>query len=278
MVSGIFLCGDYVTIYVDVLVILNTLVNYFMLLAVRKLSRSQSSRWQLCFGAAVGGLSSLLIFLDNLGFITTILKILTGVLMVALTFGVIPLKLFLKRIFWVFAICAVFGGVTFALYMLFDWDTLIYSNGIIYFDINLTFLVVCTVFSYIVLTIIFKLTDKKAPQSKEYYTTIQNEGRTFSAIALMDTGNNLREPFSGYPVIMLEKRKFAQLYGNAEGKIRLIPVNTVNGESLIRAFRPDFITVNGNNIDKVYVGESLTNLCEYEIILNINIEGELRND
>lgn len=260
-------------VYVDILIILNTLVNYFILLAVDKVLRIHSKRWRILLGSVVGGLSSLLLFLENLGIVMTLLKILTAILMTVVTFGIKPVRRLLKSIFLLFAITFLFGGLLFAIYIFFDKDILIYSNGIVYFDIDLTFLIICTVISYAVITVISKITDKKAPKSKEYYVTVENAGKIISCTALMDTGNNLREPFSDYPVIMLDKELFNKLF--TEDKIRLIPMSTVNGESVIKAFRPQKLIINNFSTDKVYIGESITQLNEYKMILNINLEGEL---
>ena len=274
--TKLFLCGDLMTVYVDILIILNTLVNYFILLAVQKLTRSHQKRWRILLGSVVGGISSLLLFFESLGVIMTLLKIITAILMTIITFGIKPIKQLFKRIFLLFAITFLFGGLIFAIYIFFDKDILIYSNGIVYFDVDLTFLVICSVISYVVITLISKITDKKAPKSKEYYVTVENAGKTVSCTALMDTGNNLREPFSDYPVIMASKDLFKKLF--TEDKIRLIPVLTVNGESLIKAFKPEKIIINNFSTDKVYIGESLTPLDEYKMILNINLEGEISND
>ncbi len=206
----------------------------------------------------------------------TFLKIFTAIFMTIITFGVKPIKRLLKSVFLLFAITFLFGGVMFAIYIFFDKDILIYSNGIVYFDVDLTFLIICTVISYVVITIISKITDKKAPKTKEYYVTVENTGKTISCTALMDTGNNLREPFSNYPVIMLDKELFQKLF--TKDKIRLIPITTVNGESVIRAFRPQKLIINEFSTDKVYIGESTAQLNEYKMILNTNLEGELHND
>lgn len=272
----LFLLVIALIVYVDVLIILNTLVNYFILLAVRKISRAHTSRWRIAMGSLVGGVSSMLIFLEDLGVVMTLLKLFTALLMTVITFGVKPFKSLLKKLFWLFAISFVFGGLMLAVYIFFDTDILIYTNGIVYFDIDVAFLVVCSVFSYIVITVITKFTDKRAPQSKEYYVTIQQNGKIISCNALMDTGNNLREPFSSLPVVIVEKDLFNQFCVPDE-KLRLIPVSTVNGDSLIKAFRPDFLQINDFKTDKIYIGESTVPHEEYKIILNINLEGEMQN-
>ena len=196
--------------------------------------------------------------------------------MIVTTFGIKPFKQFFKRLFFLFAITFLFGGVTYAIYIFFDKDVLIYSNGIIYFDVDITFLVICSVVSYLIITLLTKYMDKKSSSNKEYYVTIESNGKTVSCVGLMDTGNNLREPFSGYPVIIVDKSIFNQLYTTET--TRLIPISTVNGESMIKAFKPQKIVVDKYVTDKVYIGESAVALDEYKIILNINIEGEMNND
>lgn len=263
-------------VYVDVLIVLNTLVNYFILLGVRKITRAYTVRWRIALGSLLSGFSSLLIFIEDYGILMTMLKILTAVITIAITFGIKPLKNCFKRLFLLFAITFIFGGFVLAVYIFFDKDIMIYTNGIIYFDVSMTFLIVCSVISYLIISIISRITDKKAPKQNEYIINIENNGRNVTCTALMDTGNNLCDPFSGYPVIMADKSIFSQLF--SEDKIRLIPISTVNGESLIRAFKPEKISVNNFSTDKVYIGESNTNLNEYKIILNINLEGDLHNE
>ncbi len=274
--TKLFLRVIILTIYVDVLITLNILVNYFLLLAVRKITRSPISRWRIALGSIVGGASSLLIFIEDLGIIMTLLKLLTAILMAITAFGIKDLKATVKKLFWLFSLSFIFGGLMLAAYIFFDTDILLYSNGIVYFDIDITFLVVCSVFSYIVISVIAKFTDKKAPKSQEYYTVIQYKGKTYSAIGLMDSGNMLREPFSNLPVVMVEKNVFKSFNVPAE-KTLLIPVSTINGESLTKAFKPDFVELNGNKINRVYIGESTVPHNEYKIILNINLEGEMPN-
>lgn len=285
-VIRLFCAVNAVTVYIDVLIILNILVNYFMLAAVKRISRSHTSRVRLALGALSGGVASLLIFIENLGIIMTVLKIAASLLMILISFGFGSLKQFFKRVLWLFIISFIFGGLIFAIYMCFDLDAMIYTNGIVYFDIDMTFLVVCSAAAYAVITLISKLLDKKAPKSKEYYITVERNGKSVSCTAFMDTGNNLREPFSGYPVIMACSSVFRELMGgdipieklNGSEKIRLIPISTVSGNTIIKAFRPDRIKIDGFETDKVYIGESLTPLDDYKIILNINLERELHNE
>lgn len=273
-----------ITIYIDVLIILNTLVNYFILLAVKKISRDTSSRWRIALGSLFGGVSSLLIFMENSGIVMTLLKMLTAAVMVLVSFKFSSMKRFLKNMLWLFFISFVFGGLIFAVYMCFGFDTLIYTNGIVYFDISMTFLIVCSVLSYLLITAVSLILDKKAPKTKEYHVTLSKNGKTVSCTALMDTGNNLREPFSGYPVIFIDETMFKSFFSDDSvekmlevDKTRLIPITTVQGESIAAAFRPEFIKIGDYETDKIYVAQGKTDE-NYKIILNINLEGEIHNE
>ncbi len=140
----------------------------------------------------------------------------------------------------------------------------------------MTFLIVCSVVAYLIIIFISKITDKKAPVNKEYVVNIVNNGSSVTCTALMDTGNNLCDPFSNYPVIMVDKSIFSKLF--TKDTIRFIPITTVNGESLIRAFKPEKVSVGEFSTNKIYIGESNTSLEEYKVILNINLEGEIHNE
>ncbi len=196
--------------------------------------------------------------------------------MVVVTFKIKPYKRFLRNVFWLFAISILLGGVILAFYLFSETDLMIYSNGIVYFDVDMTTLIVCSVIAYIIISLIARFTDKKAPKNKEYYIKIEGENGMVSAKALMDTGNNLREPFSDYPVILVNSNIFHSLFKKNQ-KMRLIPVHTISGESLVKAYRPISIEIGNYKTDKVYIGESQTTLDSYEIILNINLEGEIHN-
>lgn len=77
------------TVYADVLVVVNYIVNLLLLLASAKLLGVVICRWRLCAGALVGALGSLVIFLPYVGMWFQILyKILLALAMAAAAFGV----------------------------------------------------------------------------------------------------------------------------------------------------------------------------------------------
>lgn len=262
------------TVYVDVLLLINTLVNYFMLLGVKIITRAQSKRIRLVMGALAGGISALSVFL-NLGFVVTLIKILTAALMVRIAFPFISVKVYFKRCVWLFIISAVFSGICLAVYLLFDTDLMIYSNGTVYFDIDITFLTVCTVISYGAITLILRFTDKKKPSKQYYPITLISGDEKVTLRGFMDTGNNLKEPFSFAPVIVTNEAIYKKLYSASKNrKERIIPVSTVNGGGIMTAFRLDVVVFAEKEIHNIYLGcgENLTPDCD--VLLCPDLLGE----
>lgn len=64
-------------------------------------------------------------------------------------------------------------------------------------------------------TVVFLLTSLQKEQKRKqnlYLTEIQLGANKIQCMALLDTGNQLREPFSKKPVVLIEKNKFQELY------------------------------------------------------------------
>lgn len=262
------------TVYVDVLLLINTLVNYFILLGVNLITRAETKRFRLIFGAILGGISALTVFL-NLGFLITVLKIAVGMLMILISFPFISAKAYIKKCVWLFIICAVFSGVCFGAYFLFDTDLMIYSNGTVYFDVDITFLTVCAVLSYIFISIILRFTDKRKPKKQYYPITLISGDEKVTLRGFMDTGNNLKEPFSFAPVIVTKKEIYSKLY--SAGKItkeRIIPVSTVGGDGIMAAFKLEKVIFTGKEIHNIYLGcgENIPQDCD--VLLCPDLLGE----
>lgn len=252
------------TVYVDVLVVINTLVNYFMLLGVKVITRAETRRIRLILGALIGGISSLSVFL-NISVIVTVLKFLTAALMVLISFPFISAKVFFKKCIWLFIISAVFSGVCLGAYLIFDTDLMIYSNGTVYFDIDITFLTVCTVISYVVITLILRFTDKKMPEKQYYPITLVSGEESVTLRGFLDTGNNLKEPFSFAPVIVTNEKIYRKMrLASPENKERIIPVSTVSGDGIMTAFKLDSAVFLEKEIHNIYLGcgDSLPQDCD----------------
>lgn len=83
-------------------------------------------------------------------------------------------------------------------------------------------------------------------------------GSKVTLTGLCDSGSSLSEPISGIPVILVSSSAVPQIscrspeeLAGSGAKIRMIPVKTVNGETVVTGFVPDYASINGKKIDTV---------------------------
>lgn len=281
------------TVYADVLIVVNLFVNYTLLLCSSMIIKRHVTSLRIFIGAAVGAFYGLVIFLPQLPDVAEfLLRIVASALIVLASFGYRNIRLFLRCFFTFFAVSFAFGGIMLVLWVTVAPVGMIYNNGAVYFDINLTILAVSAVISFAVVSLIAKFTERRAPKESVAFVTVYNKGRTAALKALIDTGNSLREGFSGYPVMLgeigsLDKvmpeaiREFVNGEDvSASPEIRLVVHKTVSGTGILPVFRPDYIEVRTISkrikTNEVYIGVTTENLAsgEYEMILNPTIFDE----
>ncbi len=265
-------------VYVDILLILNLFVDYFLLLGCCILLKTDVKKWRLVVGALVGSLFSLSIFVANFSFFLFFLfKVFSGIILVLVTFGFRTKALFLKFFSVFFVENFVFAGVMFCVWTLFSPPGMFWQNGVTYIAISPMVLVFGSVVAYF-LTYFFNLIVSKRVDGKKIYSIkIRFNNKTIETKALYDTGNCLTEPFSKKPICICEfdvLRKvlpkdlasfFNDLYTYSFdeaglenfSQIKMVPCRTINGESVLPAFLPQgfFVICNGEEVKyDCYVG------------------------
>ena len=103
-------------IYVDELIFLNTIINYFLILTSAFISRSDFSRLRILAGSFVGGISSMLIFLPQLHIVLSVaIKAALSVLIVICSFRFRGLRGFLRICLSFVVVNLLFAGAMLAL-------------------------------------------------------------------------------------------------------------------------------------------------------------------
>ena len=254
-------------IYVDVLIIVNLFVNYFILLTTSKFLNLKLKLSRLILGEILGAIYSLYIFIPepNL-FISILIKLFMSIIMVAAAFEFNKIKQFLKIIVCFYAVNFAFSGTMFTLWCFLKPNGMIINNDIVYFNISPLTLIISTVVSYTIIEIINRVIEKKQLKSSKYEIGIKFKDKYIVLNAKIDTGNLLKEPFSNLPVIVVKKSEINLLipefniFENIENqneikklKIRMIPFKTVSGTGILPAFKPEYVVLKGNLKKQAYV-------------------------
>ncbi|MBQ2675930.1 MAG: sigma-E processing peptidase SpoIIGA [Clostridia bacterium] len=247
-------------IYIDVLLGLNMFVNYFLLLATGGANRTRPPFIRLLLGALTGAAVSLIIFLPPLHFLLdTLFKALWCGVMVLVTFSFKGLRRFLRFYGTFLGMSFSFAGVMLAIWFAFKPQGMAINNFTVYFNVSPVLLILSTVVSYMIIKLVCRFSEKKAANGNIYKLEISMNAHSVCCDALLDTGNSLRDLFSGDPVIVVEydlikplltKRAQYAFSGGVSAsdyamdeKYRLIPYSAVGKEGFLPAFRPESVCV-----------------------------------
>lgn len=274
-------------VYADVLLVVNLFVNYLLLLCSAMIMKKHTGRLRLLVGALIGAVYGLVIFLPSLpGAVEFAMRMVASALIVFGTFGFKNLRSFLRCFCTFFTVSFLFGGILLVLWVTVAPIGMVYNNGAVYFDIDLSVLAISTVISFVVVSILAHFTARRAPKDSIATVKIAYKGKTVSLTALVDTGNSLCETFSGFPVILGEFDSLEKIIPKAvrefiDGEdvssspdMRLVMHKTVSGTGVLPVFRPDYIEVKSVShsikTNEVYIAITKNNLArgEYELILN----------
>ena len=190
--------------------------------------------------------------------------------MIVVAFNPEKFNLFLKQISVFYFISFIFAGTTIGLYYILN-SNIVLSNISFHTSKELIrFLIIGIGLSTILIRYIFKY--HRVKMNKENFltrVTINLNNRRVNLVALIDTGNSLKEPITQKPVIIAEYKavepilpdKLKKLYRdnkefdlNAIGKImeeigneiklRLIPYKSIGNENgILIGFKPDSVNV-----------------------------------
>lgn len=256
-------------VYIDILIILNLYINYFLLRSSALFLRREVSRKKLVLAALLGSLGSLIILAPALPFyITYPYKILLGAAMVLVVYGKQKLKDFLVCELFFLLAGFMFGGILTAIWTFFSPAGMFLNNGVCFFNIPLAALVSFTAGAYLLMKLIKSLSDKRKRRICNVKITRNNI--EISLRGLCDTGCEVRDIFTGKPVIICDFEKAAAvlpdeiieyLSGQPRNieKIRLIPCRTVSSTAVIPVFKAQAVFVDGKQADAL-VGVSKEHL------------------
>lgn len=226
-------------IYLDLLFFLNFGFDFILLLVVSIILRRNVSLTRIVLGGLIGGLSIFILFLKINSFELFILKILISIIMILASFSYKNIKYFMKNFFFLYSASMILGGFLYFLNVQFSYKQkglVFYHDGL---SINFIFLLI---FSPLILYIYIRqgLTLKNN-FSNYYKVNLYFNNKKIRLNGFLDTGNKLKDPYSGKPIIIVNEKRIKQ----PSDKFFLVPMKTVGGESFIKCFKIDELEIVG---------------------------------
>lgn len=242
------------TVYVDVLIVVNMVIDWILLLSVGRLLKLRAKSRRVLLGGAVGSVCSLAALLPELPApINLALDIGFAALMVFAAYGRAGPKSFIIRTFTLFAVSFSFCGAMIFICTVFHPSGVAVVNDVVYFNISPIVLILLTLCCFYTLKLFGRLTRKH--YSKRVCVVNARLGNlTAEFQALADTGCHVTEPFSGNFVIIAEKSCLENMPFTSFRK-RIIPYQSLGGDGILEGIAAEEVSIDGKPVaESVYIG------------------------
>ena len=248
-------------------------MNYIILFATGLANKINLKQTRIIISSIIGALYAVVSFITNINIYgTLVLKILLSISMVYLGFSPKGIKKLFKELIIFYLISFAFGGCAFFLLYYVKPQEILSKNGILIGTYPLKIALLGGILGFAIVNITFKVIKGKIDKSNLICNVkINFNEKEINLKALTDTGNLLKDPISGYNVIVVEASKLKRLIpenvlenineiirGEREeilinleniykSRFRIIPFSSLGKENgLLLGFRPDYILVNYN--------------------------------
>lgn len=293
-------------VYADLIFLLNSLIDFLLLWLTSGIRKQKTSLWRIALAAAVGGIYSMLYLWANFEIAYFFpVKILVSLVMIWIAYGYTHPLAYLRNLGVFYLICFITGGGMIALHYVMTGDSQV-AGGIFFaqssqgWGVPVSWLLLIFGFPLVWLYTRFSLRSLHQQQATHTYLApvkIKIEEAEIACIGLIDTGNQLRDPLTRSPVMMVELAPIrtqipAELRQMVEEKdweqgwtklpptwmtrIRIIPYRVAGKEQeMMIAFKPDHVEIlhgeKWNNVEKVLIGIDVGSLSSdgtYQAIIH----------
>lgn len=201
------------TVYVDLLFGLNTLINYLLLRGSAALGGTGAAIVRLVAAAVVGGCYAVLSVLPGCVFLQHwISQLLCAAIMLLIAFG--WKKHTIKQAMLFFALSFAFSGAVLLLIQLVEPDCVL-VGGRAYYAVSMPAMLLLAGACYFVAAVVLKGCGAHTG-GDIVPLALEVEGRSVSLQALRDTGNTLRDPITGQNVLIVDGSLLPCLFPKAK--------------------------------------------------------------
>lgn len=194
------------TIYIDVVLIENLLMNYIILFATGVILKIPIKHIRLILASLLGAIYTIIAYISGLKIYSNFfLKLILSLVIIYIAFNPKSIKKLLKFTLIFYLTSFVFGGAAFALIYIVKPQEILQNNGLVLNANSLKVIFISAIIAFVIITIGFKVVKNKI-SAKDMYcdVKIKLNHKEIEIKAMLDTGNFLKEPITNTPVIVVE--------------------------------------------------------------------------
>ncbi len=194
------------TIYIDVVLIENLIMNSIILLATGLILKEKIKIIRILLASLLGAIYSVISYMSILEIYSSmILKIILSIVIIYIAFNPQTMKKMWKDVLIFYLTSFVFGGAAFALIYIVKPQDILMKNGLFLGTYPLKTILLGAIIAFIIIMAAFTVVKTKITKKDMFCEVeIQLNGEKIETTAMIDTGNLLKEPITNTPVIVLE--------------------------------------------------------------------------
>lgn len=293
------------TIYIDVVLIENLIMNYIILFTTGLILKLKIQSIRILIASLLGAIYSIIAYTGVLKIYSSfLLKIVLSVLIVYIAFNPQNVRKMWKDLLIFYLTSFVFGGAAFALIYIVKPQNIIMKNGLFLGTYPLKTVILGAVIAFAVIIAAFSIV-KSRISKKDMFCEIETKinNKIVRTRAMIDTGNMLKEPITNTPVVVVEhtllyecipkeilnnleniiggdfKKVPEQIKEKYISKLKLIPFSSLGKQNgMLLGIKPEYIKIikeeeeeiKKNIIIGIY-NKSLTKKGEYSALIGIEL-------
>lgn len=241
-------------IYLDYVFFINFLFDFILLLGISMVLKRNAKISKIVLGSFFGGLSTFILFFNLSSWLFFVLKILSGIIMLIITFNFKDIRYTFLNLIYLMILSIILGG---ALYLI-NIEVGYQNVGMIFFtngkSVNIFILILCAILIMLIYTKVERRYKKDIKFNYEVNLYVKHKKLRLNGF--IDTGNSLYDPYFNKPILILNKN--FSLDGE---RFVLVPFKTINSDGLMKCYFVDKVDVKGLGIvNNCLVGISPDNI------------------
>ncbi len=223
-------------IYVDILLIENFLVNLFLLTISYRVLREKYSFKKCIFAAALGALYTLTMVFEELNWLSNnFFQVIVSLSLAYIPLGNKKIGNALKCGATFIASACVLSGICFKIAVITNEYSI--KNGIMINNFKVKYLIICVAILFVALERITSyIREKNIIRDFFYDIEITLKDKVIMIKGFLDSGNELREPITNLPCILVEEDYLNTLDVKSEG-VFYIPYSAIGYNGSLKGFK-----------------------------------------
>ena len=247
------------TIYLDIVFLENTLMNYIILYATGFIQKRKMKNFKLIISSILGAGYAVISYLKIIPIYSTLfMKILLSVIMIYVAFNNQNKKQICKNLLLFYLTSFVIGGCALALLYLVSPQSVSFENGVLVGTYPMKMTLIAGAVGFLIIQYSFSM-NKRQMKLKDLLCDLEimvNKQKV-KMKGYIDSGNTLKDPISQKPVIIVENAVMEKIIdtknligGDENLKIRLIPFKSIGKQNgMLVGIKPNYVQIKqGENI------------------------------